>query len=235
MKKLMFLLSVPALAATLFAAAPAPVLTPRQVVELQYTGEREFAKGKTGKEQWTLYTAWRIAHQGEVFASALPQIEAVAALNPGIAAIIIRNYVGATTNPDADPALRIEPVAGYDPAALSKAYSPGAWIGWFATLQEVAALEGDIRYVGNVRAAAKRLGDTGLVTGYYQKITGKGSTDAAYTRWFSAYLLEKTPAQALSLAKTEARAVDARPEGAVRDKWLQKLMTTIAVLEKTQP
>ncbi|MDR1279687.1 MAG: hypothetical protein LBK99_02545, partial [Opitutaceae bacterium] len=171
MKKLMIILALATGLCSLHAATPD--LTPKQVVELQYSGEREFAKGKTGTEQWTLYTAWRIAHQGEVFASALPQIDAVAALNPGIAAIVIRNYVGATTNPDVDPALRIDPVAGYDPATLAKAYSPGTWIGWFATLQEVAALEGNISYVGSVRAAAKRLGDTGLIIGYYTKITGK--------------------------------------------------------------
>lgn len=211
-----------AFAGSLFAQS----LTPQQVVDLQRQGEAEYGKGQTGAEKAELYRAWRIANQATVFENGLPQIAEVAEINPVVASLIVRNYVSALINPNNSkyPGLQIEPIDGFDPVELSREYSLPSYINNYATAEEVAALEGAPKYVGNVRTAAKRLNQPALVTAFYEKLVGVGTTDSGYAKWFDQKILtlvkQGKDADASRLAKIEAVAVNALPDSTAKSQRL---------------
>jgi hypothetical protein len=235
MKKHILILALALFGASALNAAT-PALTPAQVVELQYTGERAYGKAVQEKRApWVAYNEWRQENEATVFASGLPQIAEIAAINPGIAGLIIRNYVGATTNPATIDALKIAPIAGYDPVALSKEYAHGTWVGWFATAQEVTVLEGKASYLGSVRAAAKRLGDTGLVTAYYPKIMGQGVMDNGYRKWLTdkvnALAAAKNFSEAAVIARIETFSIAPVKPSATKEEWLKTLRAWVLLAD----
>jgi hypothetical protein len=215
-----------------YAAAPAPALTPaQQAVALQLQGETEFSKGTTGTEKWARYNAWRAANDDAVFALALPIIDQVAALNKGVAVLIVRNYAGALARA-VDPIAPLDGIA--DIVTLARTYAPGVFIQRFATADELAAIPVTAANQYNFVVAARRLGDPAIAENARKAALGKGVMETTYQRWFSAYVASLPVDKAIAIVKAESRAIDARPAGPARDAWLEKLMTTLSVCERVK-